>query len=44
MNLNIEDLILDAIEEFSSNDVESQLNQNTSNFDKNSANIFTQIL
>ena len=44
MNLNIENLTLDAIEKFSSNDVESQLDQNISNFDKNFANILTQTL
>ena len=44
MNLNIENLTFDAIEKFSSNDVKSQLNQNTSNFDEDFANILTQIL
>ena len=41
INLNIEDLILNAFEESSSNDIESQLNQNTSNFDESSADILT---
>ena len=44
MNLNIENFTFDAIEEFSSNDIEFQLDQNTSNSDENFADILTQTL